>query len=298
MNVIIDFDNTFYTPQRDVDDGMALLYLLGNPQVNVVGITGTFGNGSIEKVDRCTKRLMKDLNIESIPYAKGAKEAGDYLTEASQLLVDLVDQYAGDVHLLALGALSNLQGAYLRDALFFQKVKEIVLMGGITEPLIFNKQEMLELNFSCDPQASFTVLTKGSHVSIMTGNNCLGLLSTRKDYEAYLGKIETPLAKLIKDYTDPWFQDNEDEYGIKGFYNWDSLAAAYLINPSLFQDQWQEFTVSVHGLSTGSLVSSFYDTSSYINSKPIEKVRLNTPKIKNQSKLNHQLFSNWLNAVN
>lgn len=297
MNIIIDFDNTFYTPKRDVDDGMALLYLLGNPQVNIVGITGTFGNGSIEDVDQSTQRLMKDLSIESIPYAKGASEAGDYLTDASQLLVEIVNQYAGDISILALGALSNLQGAYLRDEQFFQKVNEIVLMGGITEPLIFDKQEMLELNFSCDPQATFTVLTKGTHISIMTGNNCLGLLSTRNDYKEYLGRVDTPLATLIKHYTNPWFKDNEDEYGIKGFYNWDSLAAAYLINPSLFQDQWQDFTVSVHSLSTGSLVSSYYDPTSYVSSKPIAKVRLNTPTIKDQSKLNHQLFSNWLDAI-
>ena len=33
--------------------------------------------------------------------------------------------------------------------LFFEKVKEIVLMGGITEPLVFEKKVMNELNFSC-----------------------------------------------------------------------------------------------------------------------------------------------------
>lgn len=297
MNIIIDFDNTFYTSNRDVDDGMALLYLLGSPDINVVGVTGSFGNGSIEEVDQSTKRLLKELDIESIPYAKGASEKGDYLTKASQLLVKLVNQYSGDINILALGALSNLQGAFLQDQNFFNKINQIVLMGGITAPLIFDKQEMLELNFSCDPQASYTVLTKGTHVSILTGNNCLDLLFTYKDYETYFGEVKSPLANIIMEYTKPWIQDNEDEYGIKGFYNWDSLAAAYLVSPEYFDSNWAEYTISLQSLSIGSLETTYIDPTSYASSKPIKKVKLNTPTIKNADQLKHQLFSNWSATV-
>lgn len=108
MKVAIDFDNTFYTPNRDVDDGLALMYLLGSSQVDLVGITSCFGNAPIEEVDQSTQRLIEELGLESIPYAKGAKEAGDYLSPASQLLVDLADRYAGDLCLLATGSLANL----------------------------------------------------------------------------------------------------------------------------------------------------------------------------------------------
>lgn len=34
-------------------------------------------------------------------------------------------------------------------------------MGGITETLTFEKKTMKELNFSCDPEASFAVLRYG-----------------------------------------------------------------------------------------------------------------------------------------
>ena len=41
-------------------------------------------------------------------------------------------------------------GAWKRDRIF-EKAGEIVLMGGITEPLLFEKKKMDELNFPATP---------------------------------------------------------------------------------------------------------------------------------------------------
>lgn len=295
MKVVIDFDNTFFTTNRDVDDGLALLYLLGSPGIEVVGITSTFGNSTIEEVDACTKRLMAMLKLEDVPYAKGASQVGDYLNPAARLLADLAKKYQGQLAVLAVGSLTNLQGAFLYDPEFFDNLSQVVLMGGTTQPLIFAKQEMLELNFSCDPQATFTVLTKGHNVSIMTGNNCLELLFTRQEYQAAFADCDQPIADLIKTYADPWFVDNEVEYGIKGFYNWDSLAAAYLVNPELFEDDCQEYTVSINSLSRGSLIAEDFDPTSYAGSKPLKEVRLNTPHVKEKDRIRKMLFQRWLN---
>ena len=294
MKVAIDFDNTFYTPNRDVDDGLALMYLLGSSQVELVGITSCFGNAPIEEVDQSSQRLIEELDLESIPYAKGAAEVGDYLTPASQLLVDLADRYAGDLCLLATGSLANLQGAYLRDPLFFDKVKQIVLMGGTVAPLIFAKSEMLELNFSCDPQATLTVLSKGKNVSVLTGNACLDVLFTREDYDQAFAGQEGCVTRLIETYSDPWFVDNDLEYGIKGFYNWDSLAAAYLVDPQLFQDNLASYRVSIQSLSKGSLLADQEDSTSYAVTKPIRQVSLNLPRVKSAQAVKQALFDRWL----
>jgi purine nucleosidase len=59
-------------------------------------------------------------------------------------------------------------------------------MGGITAPLFVGGVKMDELNFSCDPEASRCVLTRGENVSILTGNNCLAAYMRRADYESRL----------------------------------------------------------------------------------------------------------------
>lgn len=296
MNILIDFDNTFFTDNRDVDDGLALIYLLGSLDVNIVGITSTFGNSTLEEVNRCTELLLDKLGLSYDLFRSGASECGDYLTDASQWIVDKADEYAGDLSILALGSMSNLAGAWLRDPEVFEKVNQLVLMGGKTSPLTFAKQEMLELNFSVDPHAAYITLTKAPRVSIMTGNNCLDLLFTRQQYEEMFAGAEGEIAQMIQDYSDPWFRDNNIEYGIKGFYNWDTLAAAYLINPKFFDDQIDNYRISINSLSTGSLIAEDHDPTSYVTSKPIQEVELNLPKIVQKESLKQHIYQTWLNV--
>lgn len=294
MNVLVDFDNTFFTPNRDVDDGLALMYLLGSPGVHIRGITGCFGNSSIDEVTRSTQLLMEKLDLDPSLFASGASECGDYLTDASQRLIDVVNDYPGDISILATGAMSNLAGAHLIDPDFFNKVNQVVLMGGTTSPLTFAKQEMLELNFSVDPHAAYMVLTQAPRVSVMTGNNCLDLLFTRQQYEEEFAGARGPIAQMIQNYSDPWFQDNTDEYGIPGFYNWDSLAAAYLVDPNFFQDQVGSYRLSLQSLSTGSLHARDHDPTTYAVSKPVKEVQLNLPKIKLKEELKQHMYRTWL----
>lgn len=49
-HIIFDCDNTFGVPECPIDDGLALLYLLGKPQAELLGITTAYGNGSVEAV--------------------------------------------------------------------------------------------------------------------------------------------------------------------------------------------------------------------------------------------------------
>ena len=48
--IIHDCDCTFGINGCDVDDGLALLYLLGDPEAEVLGVTTTYGINTLEKV--------------------------------------------------------------------------------------------------------------------------------------------------------------------------------------------------------------------------------------------------------
>ena len=228
--IIFDCDNTFGVKDCDVDDGLALMYLLGNRETQLLGITSTYGNSSLDVVQAVNLRMLEELGRRDIPVKRG-----------------------GELSILATGSLTNLKGAYERDSHFFEKVKEIVLMGGITSPLVFEKKVMEELNFSCDPPAARTVLTKGRNVSVITGNNCLKVLFTKQEYRERLSGTENRAAAYIMEKTDDWFRYNDEGYGIHGFYNWDVTAAAYLMHPELFADNVKGLCVSDQDLETGYL---------------------------------------------
>ena len=252
-HVVFDCDNTFGVKDCDVDDGLALMYLLGCPEAKVHGITATYGNNQLDIVYNTSKTMLRDLGREDIPVKKGGGTWGAYESEAADYLAEMADKCGGALSILATGSLTNLRGAYERDNHFFEKVKEIVVMGGITNPLVFEKKVMNELNFSCDPFATWTVLTKGRNVSVITGNNCLKVLFTREEYKERLFGTGNRAAAYIREKTDYWFGYNEEDYGIRGFYNWDVTAAVYLMHPELFEDERKTLLLSEEDLKQGYL---------------------------------------------
>ena len=281
-NVIFDCDNTYGVPDCDVDDGLTLIYLLGNKNVNLLGVTTTYGNNKVEVVYPNTLKMAKDLKVENLPILKGGANPNDLNNEASDYLVKMANKYEGKLSILATGSLTNLYGAYLKDNSFFEKVKEIVLMGGITEPLIFAKRQMDELNFSCDPMATYTVLSKGKNVSVITGNNCLKVLVTREDYEKELNDYSNPIVPYIKEKVDYWFDYNFDNYGINGTYNWDVTAAVYLMRPELFKENRYKMKVSVEDLKRG-----------FLNIDEDNNCVLNLPTIDNEELYNKDIYDTW-----
>ena len=71
--LILDCDNTMGVPGRDVDDGLALLYLLGSPQVELLAVTCSFGNSTQEVVYRNTLDLLARWGREDIPVLRGGR---------------------------------------------------------------------------------------------------------------------------------------------------------------------------------------------------------------------------------
>ena len=61
-HVIFDCDSTVGIPGKPMDDVLALLYLLGNPdQCEILGITCTFANGTAAEVYQSTCQLLKEI---------------------------------------------------------------------------------------------------------------------------------------------------------------------------------------------------------------------------------------------
>jgi purine nucleosidase len=286
--IIHDCDNTFGIQGCDVDDGLALLYLLGDPEAEVLGVTTTYGNNKLERVYSNTKKMLNDIGRTDIPVYKGGVCAGDVDSEAARYLAEMAEKYAGELEVLATGSLTNLYGAYTYNPDFFRQVKKIVLMGGITEPLIFAKRQMDELNFSCDPKATYTVLTSGADVSIATGNNCLKVLFTREEYEREFSDTTKKIVKFIKTETDYWFDDNMNVYGIPGYYNWDVIAAAYLMHPELFIPHRMDMEISEEHLQSGRL--------DFCGEGRRKNAELDLPEIGDESAFTKNIYQTWMNV--
>lgn len=252
IKVIFDCDNTMGLPNKDVDDGLTLMYLLGSKLIDLLGVTTTFGNSNIEDVFMATTKLFKDLNL-NIPLKKGAGKGFDRRSEAAKFLLDMVNKYPNEITILATGSLSNLYGAYLIDNDFYKKVKEIVLMGGLTKPLVINGKILNELNFSVDNEASHNVIHSGAKVTTMTGHICLQAEFKKEEYERLMDNKDIPSYVYIKENSYAWFEYFRKLFGTEGFFNWDIVSAVYITNPELFDDNFKSIVSTVEDLKTGFL---------------------------------------------
>lgn len=246
--IILDCDNTMGVRGCDVDDGLALLYLVGNPErCAVEGLCTSFGNSDIDTVDGNTRRLLREWGLD-LPVFRGAAAAGDTDTDAARFLAEACAESPGEISALVTGSTTNLLGAWRRDPSFFHNVANITFMGGITESLVINGRIMDELNLSCDPKATLAALSSPAPVAIATAQHCLPAHVTRKLLGRHFSE-KSWLARTI----DYWFAAMGDRYAWDGFAVWDQVAAAALVKPELFEPESMAVTLDERMLSIGYL---------------------------------------------
>ena len=251
--IIVDFDNTMGVPGCDVDDGLALLYLLGNPDLaQVEAVCTAYGNSDIDTVNAATDRLLTALQSAgvSIPVHHGAASAQTPAeeNEAARFLARAVANEPGEIHILATGSLTNLRHAAELDPAFFGNVASISVMGGITESLFINGKIMNELNLSCDPAAARAVIEAPCPVRIATSRHCLPAFFRIADFEEHFGS-DSWLLRTCR----YWFDDMNRRYDWGGFTCGDVVAAAALIRPDLFEDERYPIALNDRFLGVGFL---------------------------------------------
>jgi inosine-uridine nucleoside N-ribohydrolase len=281
-NIIFDCDNTFGIQGCDVDDGLALLYLFGRNDVNLLGITCTYGNSDVDTVYANTKKMLREIGRDLHVLKGGASPAKEEESGAAIFLCDMADQYKGDLYLLATGSLTNLHRAYKRDADFFKKIRGISLMGGVTSPLRANGIMIDELNFSCDPAAALCVLQNAKKLSVATGNNCIPAFFSREGYENRLKASGRPVAGYIYEKTACWYDRMASVCNTNGFYNWDVVAAAQMMEKSLFVENRTQITPTIESLKAGGLFG---------DGKP---VRANLPRLRDPEAFEEHVYETYL----
>jgi purine nucleosidase len=129
----------------DIDDAFALALAVKSPELEVLGITTTFGD--TETRARIADRFLGEIGRSDIPVFAGKKTSaktsmsqarygdGSRFTKASHadavdFLLAQIQKYPGEITLIGIGPLMNVGEAIDRDAATFRKLKRVVIMGG------------------------------------------------------------------------------------------------------------------------------------------------------------------------
>lgn len=129
----------------DVDDAFALALAVKSPELEILGVTTTFGD--TEARARIADRLLGEVGRADVPvlagratatknpmsqrrYGDGGRLARAPHGDAVEFLLGQIRKYPGEITLVAIGPLMNVGAAIDKDAATFRKLQRVVLMGG------------------------------------------------------------------------------------------------------------------------------------------------------------------------
>jgi inosine-uridine nucleoside N-ribohydrolase len=265
-----------------IDDAMALLFLAASPEVELVGITTTFGNGTIETTTRNALYLAERFGI-SAPVARGAGaplvgDAGEPPTfvhghnglgdialpatvarvpdprPAHRLIIDLVRSHPGEVEIVAVGRMANLALALREDPGIAALVKQVVIMGGAfgIGGVLGNVTPAAEANIWGDPLAADEV-TAAAWPLTMVGLDVTQRTRMPTEYLRTLAGEAGDAGRFIWDIS-RFYEDFHARGGVDSIFVHDSSAVAYLLDPTLFETRSGAIRVVSDGLAFGQTI--------------------------------------------
>jgi purine nucleosidase len=129
----------------DIDDAFALALAVKSPELEILGVTTTFGD--TETRAKIADRFLGEVGRADIPvmagkvtatknpmsqrkYAEGGHFAKSAHADAADFILEQIRKRPGEITLIAIGPLMNVGAAIDKDADTFRKLKRVVLMGG------------------------------------------------------------------------------------------------------------------------------------------------------------------------
>jgi inosine-uridine nucleoside N-ribohydrolase len=229
----------------DIDDAFALALLLQSPEIKLLGITTAFGDTELRA--RLVERYLSAVGRGDIPVAAGVKTpATNHFTQAAYarqaperqhgdavgFLLREIKANPGQITLIAIGPLFNVQAAIARDPAAFRKLKRVVMMGGS----VYRGYDggtagaappSPEWNIRCDPAGARALLASGVPVFMMPLDSTQIHLTPRE-----LGTIlshGSPLSDQLTLLYHQW--TGVEAWGMPTLF--DPVAASYAIRPEL-----------------------------------------------------------------
>jgi inosine-uridine nucleoside N-ribohydrolase len=248
------------------DDAIALLLALASPEVELLGVTTSYGNQTLDKTTANALRVLELVGRTDVPVAAGADRprerelvvaahvhgesgldgpvlpppsTGVVSDDATAFVAERIEAAGRPVTLVPTGPLTNL-ARYL-DVHGPQGIGRVSFMGGaIAEG---NFTPAAEFNVWCDPEAAWRVLASGLDLT-MLGLDVTHQALLGPEVEARLraaGRVGTFVAEL-----NVYFSEyHRRTYGWDGAPIHDAVAVAQVIRPELVETRFRNVEVEL-----------------------------------------------------
>lgn len=266
--VILDVDT-------GIDDALAISYAIHSPELDVIGITTTFGNTSVDITTANTLKVLNVLGRLDIPVAAGnghplfrddlkekatrvhgedglgntnypLPETREISQHAVDFLVEQIRNHPKEVTVIAVAAMTNLAMAIVKDPEIVELVGEIVIMGGaVTAP--GNVTPHAEANILADPEAAEVLFRSGAPITMVGLDVTMQTLLHRHYVEEWRQK-GTSVSRFMADMTEYYMDAYLSFYpDILGCALHDPLAVGIVIDRSFVKTKAMHVQVDTEG---------------------------------------------------
>ncbi|MBN1395251.1 MAG: nucleoside hydrolase [Pirellulales bacterium] len=262
--VIIDVD-------PGIDDAMALCLALGNSELEVVAVTAVGGNVSPGQATRNVQAIIEQLDPPRWPRLGAASEPDirlavdrrslygsdglggtsfavaerQHLLPSEKVICDQVHDAPHMVTIVALGPLTNVARAFIRDPDLPALVGRIVIMGGtVSGP--GNITPAAEFNMYCDPLAAQTVFRSPSTKTLVP-LDVTNRIELSYDLFNQLPDESTRPGHLLRQLLPQAFRGYRQQFGLEGIHVHDTVTLMAVIHPELFSTKPMAGDVETQG---------------------------------------------------
>ena len=231
----------------DIDDAYALALALRSPELKILGVTTAFGDTELRA--RLVDRYLQAIGRGDIPVTAGVPTAhNNVFTQAAyaqreperkhrdgvEFLLNQIRAHPGQITLIAIGPLNNIEAAIKRDPATFRKLKRVVMMGGsIYRGYDDAKGQRLtpdsEWNINRDPAGAQALFASGVPIFIMPLDSTQIHLETKEREQIFAHG--SPLTDQLTLLYHQWKAGTDGHWEAPTLF--DPVAVAYAIRPDL-----------------------------------------------------------------
>jgi inosine-uridine nucleoside N-ribohydrolase len=244
--VWIDTDPALGEPERDVDDGFALVQAFNSPELDLRGVSVVFGNVPLDRGLPIARRLVREFGPRGLQVFAGAADAAQLGTdmEASRAMAAALRN--GPLTILALGPATNVATVVKRHPELATRIVRIVAVAGRRPGQRFttgtaNTKGHRDFNFEMD-QAAFRVLLESKTPLVLTPfeiSSKVWIEASDLDRLAMGGTAAKALEPPARQWLDLWRR----LFAVNGFNPFDTLAVGYVTSPARFQCEMLSITI-------------------------------------------------------
>lgn len=221
--IILDLDT-------GIDDALALAYTLGSPELDLIGVTATYGNVLVETGVRNDLALLELFGRSDVPVFSGEPHAltkdGFEVLEISafihgkngigeaevaepvgvvqelsavDFLIESVERYGDELIIVPTGAMTNIAAAMKKSETFARDAQIVFMGGALTVP--GNVSQWAEANVNQDPEAADIMVRNAGDITMVGLDVTLQTLLTYAETATWRA-LGTPAGNFLADATD------------------------------------------------------------------------------------------------